>query len=101
MGRERSRDSAMLQFVLVREKASVAAAKREISLVLGLEGEREAEAEFGSGVEVVGAEEDWVGGGVEGGVGYAGCDCDCDSESGSDLSRMDMRFSSPRMLGMR
>lgn len=89
----------MLQFVLVREKASVAAAKREISAVLGADGE--SEGEFGSCVEVVGAgadsDSDWEGGGVEGGVGYA----DCDSESGFDLSKMDMRFSSPRMLGIR
>ena len=97
MGRERSRDSAMLQFVLVREKASVAAAKREISAVFGAEGE--SKGAFGSAVEVVGADSDWdwEGGGVEGGVGYA----DCVSESGFDLSKMDMRFSRPRMLGMR
>jgi hypothetical protein len=91
MGRQRSRDSAMVQLVLAREKASVAAAKREISWVLGGEGESEGE------VEVVLMVSDSVGGGVEGGVGYA----DSESESGFDLSKMDMRFSSPRTLGIR
>ena len=97
MGRERSRDSAMLQFVLVREKASVAAAKREISAVLGAEWE--SEGEFGSvvGIMGIGSDSVWESGGVEGGDGYA----DCDSESGFDLSKMDMRFSRPRMFGMR
>lgn len=83
----------MLQLVLAREKASVAAAKSEISVVFGVGGEMD--GEFGSWLDVVGADSDWVGGGVEGGVGYADCG------SGFDLSKMDMRFSSPRMLGMR
>ena len=87
----------MVQLVLAREKASVAAAKREISLVLGGEGESKGEFSDESDVEVVLVVSDSVGGGVEGGVGYA----DSESESGFDLSKMDMRFSSPRMLGTR
>src|SRR5947209_19842297 len=97
MGRERSRDWAMVQLVLAREKAAVAAAKREISLVLGGEGESKGEVWDEVGVDVVLVISDSVGGGVEGGVGYA----DSESESGFDLSKMDMRFSSPRMLGIR
>jgi hypothetical protein len=97
MGRERSRDSAMVQLVLAREKASVAAAKSEISLVLGGDGESNGEVWDEVDVEVVFAVSDSVGGGVEGGVGYAGSE----SESGFDLSKTDMRFSSPRMLGIR
>jgi hypothetical protein len=95
MGRERSRDSAMVQLVLAREKASVAAAKSEISLVLGGDGESKGEVWDEVDAKVVFA--DSVGGGVEGGVGYA----DSESESGFDLSKTDMRFSSPRMLGIR
>jgi hypothetical protein len=89
----------MVQLVLAREKASVAAAKREISLVLGGEGESKGEFSDEPDVEVVLVVSDSVGGGggVEGGVGYA----DSESESGFDLSKMDMRFSSPRMLGTR
>ena len=97
MGRERSRDSAMVQLVLAREKASVAAAKREISLVLGGEGESKGEVWDEVDAEVVLVVSDSVGGGVEGGVGYA----DSESESDFDLSKVDMRFSSPRMLGIR
>jgi hypothetical protein len=95
IGRERSRDSAIVQLVLAREKASVAAAKSEISLVLGGDGESKGEVWDEVDAEVVFA--DSVGGGVEGGVGYA----DSESESGFDLSKTDMRFSSPRMLGIR
>ena len=93
----------MLQLVLAWEKASVAAAKREISVVFGAAGEREGASESEFGVVVLGADwnSDWVGGGVEGGVWDAVCGCGCDSASVFDLSRMDMRFSSPRMLGMR
>jgi len=89
----------MVQLVLAREKASVAAAKREISLVLGGEGESKGEFSDEPDVEVVLVVSGSVGGGggVEGGVGYA----DSESESGFDLSKMDMRFSSPRMLGTR
>jgi hypothetical protein len=87
----------MVQLVLAREKASVAAAKREISLVLGGEGESKGEFSDEVDVEVVLVVSGSVGGGVEGGVGYA----DSESESDFNLSKMDMRFSSPRMLGTR
>ena len=99
MGRQRASDSAMLQLVLTREKDSVAAAKREISVVLGGEGEREGvEVGVGCAVEEVGSESGSVGGGVDGGVGY---EPSCGSESGFDRSKTDMRFSRPRILGMR
>ena len=80
MGFERSSDSWIVQLVFVLEKASVAAANKEISLVLDVE----------SGA-VEGYEAS--GGGVEGGVGY--------EEEPFDFWRMLTRFSRPRMFGIR
>lgn len=55
MGMERERDSAMLQFVLRWEKDSVAAAKREISVVLEVvDGDGVDDISFGFDVEVIG-----------------------------------------------
>jgi hypothetical protein len=56
----------MLQLVLACEKASVAAAKKEISVVLGGEAEREGESD---GVAAAVSAAEGSGGGVEGGVG--------------------------------
>jgi len=76
MGRERARDSAMVQFVFAWEKASVAAAKREISVVLVWE-------------------DVCSGDGEGGGVGYEAEGVDW------DFSSMETRFWSPRTLGTR
>lgn len=64
MGWERVRDSAIEQLVLAREKASVAAAKREISVVLA--GGEDGGVGFGFKVAVGNV---CSGGGVEGGDG--------------------------------
>lgn len=66
----------MVQFVFALEKASVAAAKRDISVVNGAMGSllvpRLSDGiSFGSCVEVMGAGCSISGGGVEGGVGGA------------------------------
>lgn len=66
----------MVQFVFALEKASVAAAKREISVLNGavvssLVARLSDGISFGSCVEVMGAGCSLSGGGVEGGVGGA------------------------------
>ncbi len=73
MRRHRSSESAIVQLVLALEKASVAAVKREISVVMGAECDEvwlvlEGIA-LGSSVEVIGAGSSLSGGGVAGGVG--------------------------------
>ena len=80
MGFDRSSDSWMVQFVFVLEKVSVAAANREISLVLDEEsGAVEGEEASGEG--------------VEGGEGYA--------EEPFVFWRMLTMFLRPRMFGVR
>ena len=69
IGLQRERDSAMVQFVLVREKVSVAAAKREISVVFWWEDVRVEEVIGFGGVDSSASS----GGGVGGGVGYDDC----------------------------
>ena len=59
----------MLQLVFAREKASVAAAKRDISVVLLVAIGAEEDIEFGFEVAVIGGSSAPDGGGVEGGVG--------------------------------
>lgn len=106
MGRQRSRDSAIVQLVLALEKASVAAAKREISVVMGagwvgvvlgpgvLDG-----VSLGFWLEVMGACFSPCGGGVEGGVGGAfGSSGDVVCFDDSVTAR---RFCSPLMFGTR
>lgn len=99
MGRQRSSDSAIVQLVLALEKASVAAAKREISVVKGagwlgvvlvlLVAEVSDGVSLGSWLEVMGAGLSPCAGGVEGGVG------------GAFDSVTARRFCSPLMFGTR
>ena len=82
---QRSRDSAILQFVFARENDSVAAAKREISVVLAF---GEIVIEFGSEVEVMGEDPPWLE------VG------EVDNEDAAFPASLTM-FSRPRIFGIK
>lgn len=118
----RERDSAMVQLVLAREKASVAAVKMEISVFGVVEGDKEEEGdlrvgslrlegeegiELGSWVEVMGAGSAYSCSlGEGGGVGGAFGSWDGWERSGSRVAGFTsfaalMRFCRPLRLGMR
>ena len=97
IGLQRERDSAIVQLVLVREKVSVAAAKREISVVFCWGGMGAGEDAGSGGVDGSA----WGGGGVGGGVGYDDCGFDEGDVEDVVFCRTLIRFSIPRTLGIR
>lgn len=106
MGLQRSRDSAMEQFVFLCEKVSVAAAKRLISWVGGeVVGELLLLMALGSVEDVMGARpavsSGWDAAGEGGGVGYASAEEEVDVDVRPLACRILIMFSRPLMLGMR